>query len=60
MESIIFLYVFFTGCIYASWLWETTDIFFDKILNILFGFFAGWLITPILIGRALKKIYKQE
>ena len=58
MEHIIFLYVFFTGCVYTSWLWDTTDKFFDGILNILFGFINGWYVTPILIGRAIKQIYK--
>lgn len=58
MENIVFLYVFFTGCILTSWLRETTDTFFDTVFNILCGFITGWLITPILIGRAIKKIYK--
>ena len=53
MENIVFLYVFFTGCVYTSWLWETTNNFFDKILNILFGFINGWYITPILIGKVM-------
>ena len=56
MENIVFLYVFFTGCICTSWLCETTDTFFDTVFKILCGFLAGWLITPILIGRAIKKI----
>lgn len=58
MENIVFLYVFFTGCIFTSWLCETTDTFFDKVFNILCGFITGWLITPILVGRAIKQIYK--
>lgn len=58
MENIVFLYVFFTGCILTSWLCETTDTFFDRVFNILGGFIAGWLITPILVGRAIKQIYK--
>ena len=56
MENIVFLYVFFTGCIFTSWLCEKTDTFFDRVLNIFCGFFAGWLATPILIGRTIKKI----
>lgn len=58
MENIVFLYVFFTGCICTSWLYEKTNTFFDTVLNILCGFMAGWLATPILIGRAINKIYK--
>ena len=58
MEYIIFLYVFFTGCVYTSWLWDLKDSFWLKLLNILFGFINGWYITPILIGRAIKQIYK--
>lgn len=57
MELIIFLYVFFTGCVYTSWLWDTTDHFSLKFLNICFGFLYGWFVTPILIGRAISKIY---
>lgn len=56
MENIVFLYVFFTGCIFTSWLSDKTDTFFDRVFNILGGFIVGWLITPILIGRAIKKI----
>ena len=58
MEHIVFLYVFFTGCIFTSWLDEKIDTFFDTVLNILCGFIGGWLITPILIGKAIKQIYK--
>ena len=58
MEYIVFLYVFFTGCILTSWVWKKTDTFFDNLLNISFGFTCGWFATPILIGRAIKQIYK--
>ncbi len=58
MEHIIFLYVFFTGCVYTSWLWDTKDHFWFKFMNICFGFINGWYITPILIGRAIKQVYK--
>jgi hypothetical protein len=58
MKYIIFLYVFFTGCVYTSWLWDTKDTFGIKIFNILFGFINGWYVTPILIGRVIKQIYK--
>ena len=58
--EIIFLYLFFTGCVYTAFLWETTDTFFDKVLNILFGFINGWFVTPMLIGRTIKKIYFKD
>ena len=58
MEHVIFLYVFFTGCVYTSWMRDTKDTFGIKILNILFGFINGWYVTPILIGRAIKQVYK--
>lgn len=57
-EIIIFLYVFFTGCVYTSWMLDTTDPFWLKFMNICFGFTTGWFATPILIGRAIKQIYK--
>ena len=60
MENIIFLYVFFTGCVYASWLWDSEDHFWLKFLNICFGFVNGWIATPILIGRMIAQIYKDE
>ena len=53
MEHIIFLYVFFTGCVYTSWTWDTKDTFGIKIFIIIFGFISGWYATPILIGRAI-------
>ena len=58
MEHVIFLYVFFTGCVYTSWLWDLKDCIWLKVLNIIFGFTLGWFVTPILIGRAIKQIYK--
>ncbi len=58
MEHIIFLYVFFTGCIYTSWMWDSEDHFWLKFLSILVGFIYGWFATPILIGRAIKQVYK--
>ena len=58
MEHIIFLYVFFTGCVYTSWLWDAKDHFWFKFMNICFGFIYGWIITPILIGRTIKQVYK--
>lgn len=58
MEHIIFLYVFFTGCVYISWMWDTKDTFWLKFMNICFGFISGWYVTPILIGRAIGQIYK--
>ena len=58
MEYIILLYIFFTECVYTSWLWDLKDPFWIKFLNILFGFINGWYLAPILIGRAIKQIYK--
>jgi hypothetical protein len=55
-ENIIFLYVFFTGCVFTSWMWDSIDNIWFKVLNIVFGFLCGWLATPILIGRAIKQI----
>ena len=58
MEHIIFLYVFFTGCFYTSWLWDTTDSFWLKLVKIYSGFVTGWFLAPILIGRVIKQVYK--
>jgi hypothetical protein len=58
MEHIIFLYVFFTGCVYASWLFDTKDHFIVKFMCVCCGFVNGWIVTPILIGRVIKQIYK--
>jgi len=58
VEIIIFLYVFFTGCVYTSWMWDKKYGFVINFLNIFFGFINGWYITPILIGRTIRKIYK--
>jgi len=58
MEHIIFLYVFFTGCVYTSWMWDLKDNIWLKVLTISFGFTMGWLVTPVLIGRAIKQVYK--
>ena len=58
MEYIIFLYVFFTGCVYTSWMWDKTNHYVWKFMNIWIGFTTGWFVTPILIGRAIKQIYK--
>lgn len=58
MECIIFLYIFFTGCVHTSCMWDTTDPFGVKFMNICFGFVTGWFITPILIGRVIRQIYK--
>ena len=58
MEKFIFMYVFFTGCIYTSWMWDLKDNIYLKVFNIIFGFTLGWFVTPILIGRAIKQIYK--
>ena len=33
--EIIFLYLFFTGCVYTAWLWDLKDPFWLKFLNIL-------------------------
>ncbi len=56
METFI-LYFIVAGVIYASWLWEEENPCYN-LVNILFGLIYGWIITPILIGRALKQVYK--
>ena len=58
MKELLILYVFFTGCVYTSWIWELKDNIWLKVLTISFGFTLGWLMTPVLIGGAIKKIYK--
>lgn len=60
MEVIIYLYMIFTGCVYMSWLWDAEDPFWIKLLNILSALTLWWFVTPILIGRAIEKIYKGE
>ena len=60
MEHVLFLYVFFTGCVYTSYLWDTTDTFWLKFMSICVGFINGWYMTPILIGRMIAQIYKGE
>jgi len=32
--------------------------FWFKLMNICFGFVNGWYITPILIGRVIRQVYK--
>ena len=59
MEHIIFLYFFFTGCVYASWMWDTEDPFVVNLIKVFWGLAGGWFITPVLIGRAIKQIYKE-
>ena len=56
MEQIVFLYIFFNGCVCTSWLWDTKDHFVEKFITIIYGFVIGWFITPILIGRVIKRI----
>lgn len=58
METIIFLYMFFTGLVFASWSYDAKDVFLLKFLTICCAFANGWYMTPILIGRAIKQIYK--
>ena len=58
MENIVFLYVFFTGCIYTSFMWDSKEGILLKVLTTILGFSLGWFATPILIGRAINKIYK--
>ncbi len=58
MEYLIFLYVFFAGCVYASWLWDPEDHFIVQFMWVCYGLVNGWIATPILIGRAIKQIYK--
>jgi hypothetical protein len=39
-------------------MWDLKEDVWFKVLTIIFGFFLGWFATPILIGRAIKQIYK--
>ena len=55
--EIFVLYFIVAGVIYASWLWDEEESWCNWI-NVPFGLIHGWIITPILIGRALTKIYK--
>ena len=57
---IILLYIFFTGCIFTCWLWNSKDHPGVKILNVIFGFITGWYMTPYLIGQALIKILNSK
>lgn len=59
MEKIIFLYIFFNGCVYTAWLWDTKAHFVEKFIITIFGFAMGWLVTPIIIGRVLKWIMNE-
>ena len=58
IEVIFVLYAFIAGEIYASWLFDNEESIGINALNLVYGFFLGWLITPILIGRAFNQIYK--
>ena len=58
--EIVLLYVFFSGLIYISWMYDSKDSIAIYIINVIFGFTCGWFITPILIGRAIAQIYKEE
>jgi hypothetical protein len=57
METII-LYILFTGCIYASWLYDISDKWWINAMNIVFGLMNGWYVAPILIGRVIRQFYK--
>ena len=58
--EVFILYFFISGLIYASYLLDLKDPLWVEVLTILFGFIEGWLITPILIGRMIAQIYKDE
>lgn len=58
MEHIILLYFFFTGCVYTSYMWDLKENIWLKAITIILGFFFGWFATPLLIGRAIKRIRK--
>ena len=58
MNELIILYCFVSGLIYASWLYDSKEDMLSILLCTIFAMFSGWFVTPILIGRALKKIYK--
>lgn len=58
--EIILLYVFFSGLIYISWMYDSKDSIAIIFFNVIFGFICGWFVTPIIIGRAFAQIYKEE
>lgn len=58
--EIIVLYIFFTGCVYAPFLWDEKAPLGFNVTRIIFGFLYGWLVTPILIGMVIKQVYKDE
>ena len=58
--EIVLLYIFFSGLVYISWMYDSKDSIAIYIINVAFGFICGWFITPILIGRAIAQIYKEE
>lgn len=60
MEHITFWYVFFTGCVYTSFMYDFKENIWLKVLTIIIGFLLGWFATPILIGRAIKRFYKNQ
>lgn len=55
MENIVFLYVFFTGCIFTSFMWDSKEDILLKVITVVLGFLFGWFATPILIGRVINK-----
>lgn len=58
--EIVLLYVFFSGLVYISWMYDSKDSLAIKIINVFFGFTCGWFVTPILIGRTIAQICKEE
>ncbi len=55
--EVFILYFIISGVIYTSWLWDKKNSWFNLFI-ILAGFSSGCIFMPILIGRALKQIYK--
>ena len=58
--EIILLYVFFSGLIFISWMYDSKDSIAIIVINVFFGFICGWFIAPIIIGRAIAQIYKEK
>lgn len=58
--EIVLLYIFFSGLVYISWMYDPKDSWAIIVLNVFFGFTCGWFVTPILIGRAIAQVYKEE
>ena len=57
----IFIYVFFTSVVYATYLYDKEHNKWEDILfNIIFAVLYGWFATPILIGGLISNAEKSQ